>query len=126
MRKTNSTNHINQKAITTDCPITSTMIAIGGRWKIIILWQLKNGSLRYNEIRKAIPLISEKMLIQQLKELMKGGWVNKKDYKEIPPRTDYSLTQAGKSFIPILESIYHWATANNITTLMQKNGSRAV
>ena len=70
MKKENSTNHINQVAITKGCPITSTVIAIGGRWKIIILWQLKNGPLRYNEVRKAIPHISEKMLIQQLKEFV--------------------------------------------------------
>lgn len=123
MRKTNSTNHVNEKAITTDCPITSTMLAIGGRWKIIILWQLKNGSLRYNEIRKTIPNISEKMLIQQLKELMQSGWVDKRDYNEIPPRTDYSLTKIGKSFMPILENIYAWGNANNIAKPRPKNGS---
>lgn len=123
MRKTNSTNHLNEQAITTNCPITSTMLAIGGRWKIIILWQLKNGSLRYNEIRKAIPNISEKMLIQQLKELMKSGWVDKRDYNEIPPRTDYSLTTLGKSFMPILENIYDWGTANHMDTSGPDNGS---
>lgn len=114
MRKVNSTNHINEKAITTNCPITSTVIAIGGRWKIIILWQLKAGALRYSEARKAIPNISEKMLTQQLKELVESGWVSKKDYNEIPPRTEYSLTKTGKSFIPILESIYTWGTKNNM------------
>lgn len=92
------------------------MIAIGGRWKVIIIWQLKDGALRYNEIRKAIPNISERMLIQQLKELMKSAWVTKKDYNEIPPRTEYSLTKLGKSFMPILENIYLWGTENQITT----------
>lgn len=113
----NSTNHINEKAITNGCPITSTVNAIGGRWKIIILWQLKDRSLRYNEIRKAIPNISEKMLIQQLKELMHSQWVDKKDYNEIPPRTEYSLTPLGKSFMPILESIYVWGKENKITEI---------
>jgi DNA-binding HxlR family transcriptional regulator len=117
MRKINSTNHINQKAITNGCPITSTVLAIGGRWKIIILWQLKDRSLRYNEIRKAIPRISEKMLIQQLKDLMQSNWVGKKDFGEIPPKTEYSLTELGKSFIPILESIYEWGTENKITEM---------
>jgi DNA-binding HxlR family transcriptional regulator len=111
MRKENSTNHINEKAITTNCPITSTVLAIGGRWKIIILWQLKNGALRY---RKAIPHISEKMLIQQLKELMQSGWVAKKDFNEIPPRTEYRLTALSLSFIPILEGIYDWGIEHNI------------
>ncbi len=119
MRKENSTHHHNEKAITSNCPITSTMLAIGGRWKIIILWHLKTGSLRYNEIRKAIPNISEKMLIQQLKELMQSGWVDKKDYHEIPPRTEYSLTPLGASFIPILERIYEWGVENRITDLVR-------
>jgi DNA-binding HxlR family transcriptional regulator len=115
MRKTTSTNYHNERAITTDCPITATMIAIGGRWKVIIIWHLRGGALRYNEIRKAIPNISERMLILQLKELIESGWVTKKDYNEIPPRTDYSLTELGKSFVPILESIYKWGSENEIT-----------
>ncbi|MEI6409377.1 MAG: helix-turn-helix domain-containing protein [Bacteroidota bacterium] len=115
MRKINSTNHLNEKQMTENCPVTATMLVIGGRWKVIILWNLKNGALRYNEIRKAIPAISEKMLIQQLKELMQSGWVNKKDYNEIPPRTEYSLTEISMSFIPILESIYAWGVEKNIT-----------
>jgi DNA-binding HxlR family transcriptional regulator len=114
MRKVNSTNHINEQAITQNCPITSTVIAIGGRWKIIILWRLKNGAQRYNEIRKAIPNISEKMLTQQLRELMQSNWVSKKDYQEVPPRTEYSLTALGLSFIPILENIYEWGMQHNI------------
>jgi DNA-binding HxlR family transcriptional regulator len=121
MRKTNSTNHINEKAITSGCPITSTVLAIGGRWKIIILWQLKNGVLRYNEIKKAIPNISEKMLIQQLKELIKSNWVEKKDYNEIPPKTEYALTPLGVSFMPILEHIYEWGEKNNITEILNND-----
>lgn len=121
MRKINSSNHINEKAITNGCPIASTVIAIGGRWKIIILWQLRNGALRYNTIRKAIPNISEKMLIQQLKELMQSGWVAKKDYNEIPPRTEYSLTKLGESFMPILDNIYTWGTKNNIAGNLEAN-----
>jgi len=117
MRKTNSTNHINQKAITNGCPITSTVLAIGGRWKIIILWQLRERSLRYNELKKAIPNISEKMLIQQLKELIQSGWVDKKNFNEIPPRTEYSLTKLGKSFMPILKEIYAWGIKNKITAI---------
>ena len=114
MRKITSTNHLNEQTITQGCPITSTMLAIGGRWKLIILWQLRNEVLRYNEIKKAIPNVSEKMLIQQLKELVLSGWVTKKDYGEIPPRTEYGLTDLGKSFIPILESIYDWGIEHEI------------
>ncbi|MBC8033761.1 MAG: helix-turn-helix transcriptional regulator [Chitinophagaceae bacterium] len=114
MRKVSSTNYTNQKAITEGCPITSTMTMIGGRWKLAIIWHLRNGALRYNEIMKSIPGISEKMLIQQLKELIKSGWVIKKDFREIPPRTEYRLTKTGESFTPILKSIYSWGMKNNI------------
>ncbi|MFN3381477.1 MAG: winged helix-turn-helix transcriptional regulator [Runella zeae] len=114
MRKINSTNHFNEMSITQGCPITSTMLAIGGRWKLIILWHLRTEALRYNEIKRAIPNVSEKMLIQQLKELVQSGWVDKKDYGEIPPRTEYRLTDLGKSFVPILESIYDWGIEHDI------------
>ena len=117
MKKENSTHQLNEKHITENCPITSTLLAIGGRWKLIILWHLKDGALRYSEIRKAIPNISEKMLIQQLKELMQSSWVNKKDYQEIPPRTEYSLSKLGISFIPILENIRDWGIENNIAKM---------
>jgi DNA-binding HxlR family transcriptional regulator len=117
MRKTSSSNYNNEMAITEKCPITSTMLAIGGRWKLIIIWHLRNGALRYNEVKKAIPNISEKMLIQQLKNLEHDGWVVKKNYNEIPPRTDYSLTKLGKSFVPILENILSWGIKNKITKM---------
>lgn len=117
MRKTNSTNHQNEKLITEKCPITATMLAIGGRWKLIIIWHLRSGSLRYHEIKKAIPAISEKMLIQQLKNLTAAGWIVKKDYREIPPRTDYTLTPLGKSFLPILKKIYTWGIDNKLVKL---------
>jgi DNA-binding HxlR family transcriptional regulator len=114
MRKENSTNQLNEKAITNNCPVTSTFQAIGGRWKITILLRLKNGALRYNEIQKSIPHISEKMLIQQLKELMQSGWVDKRELNEISPRTEYCLTAMGASFIPIIEGIYEWGIEHNI------------
>ncbi len=114
MRKENSTNSLNRKQMTTGCPITATVTAIGGRWKIILLWQLREGPKRYGEIKKAVPAISEKMLTQQLKELMESGWVQKKDYQEIPPRTEYRLTKLGASFMPILQNIYQWGTRHKI------------
>jgi DNA-binding HxlR family transcriptional regulator len=114
MRKASSTNFVNEKSITEKCPITSTMLAIGGRWKLVLIWQIRDKALRYNEIKKAVPNIKEKMLIQQLKALMESGWIEKKDYQEIPPKTEYFLTPLGKSFIPILESIYDWGTEHQI------------
>ena len=114
MKKINSSNSINEKSILHACPITSTMKMIGGRWKLIIIWKLKDKALRYSELDKAIPNISQKMLTQQLKSLIESGWVSKKDFGEIPPRTEYRLTTLGKSFLPILTMIYDWGIENNI------------
>ena len=115
MRKETSTNFINEQSITDDCPIAATLKAIGGRWKLIILWNLREQPLRYKVLQRSIPNISEKMLTQQLSVLVEDGWVIKKDYGEIPPRTEYSLTELGQSFIPILDHIYVWGTENSIT-----------
>ena len=91
------------------------MQAIGGRWKLVIIWNLKDGPRRYGELRRAIPNISEKMLTQQLKGLMESNWVNKHDFQEIPPHTEYRLTGLGQSFVPILRKIYEWGIENRIT-----------
>lgn len=115
MRKETSTNFINEQSITDDCPIAATLKAIGGRWKLIILWNLREQPLRYKVLQRCIPNISEKMLTQQLGVLVEDGWVAKKDYGEIPPRTEYSLTELGQSFLPILNHIYAWGTENSIT-----------
>ncbi|MEM9361937.1 MAG: helix-turn-helix domain-containing protein [Bacteroidota bacterium] len=108
MRKTTSTNFENEQGFIDNCPITSTMKIIGGRWKVIIIYQLSSGAKRYSEMRNIIGAISEKMLTQQLKALVEDGWVAKTDYKEIPPRTEYELTQLGNSFVPILKQIEKW------------------
>ncbi|WP_373551906.1 winged helix-turn-helix transcriptional regulator [Haliscomenobacter sp.] len=115
MRKETSTNFINEQSITDDCPIAATIKAIGGRWKLMIVWNLREQPLRYKVLQRSIPNISEKMLTQQLGVLVEDGWVIKKDYGEIPPRTEYSLTELGQSFIPILNHIYTWGTENSIT-----------
>lgn len=114
MRKQNSTNTINEQSITMDCPIASTLKMVGGRWKLIIIWNLREKSFRYKELHRAIPNITEKMLTQQLTHLVEDGWVQKKDYGEIPPRTEYSLMPLGRSFLSILYQIYDWGQSNNI------------
>ncbi|WP_421795020.1 winged helix-turn-helix transcriptional regulator [Haliscomenobacter sp.] len=114
MRKETSTNFINEQSITDDCPIAATLKVIGGRWKLIILWNLREQPLRYKALQRSIPHISEKMLTQQLSVLVEDGWVLKKDYGEIPPRTEYSLSKLGASFIPILDHIYSWGVENDI------------
>lgn len=91
------------------CPIENTMDLIAGKWKLIILWHLaKDEILRYSEIKKVVPSITHKMLSQQLKELEAAGFINRKVYPTIPPKVEYSLTDLGKSFLPILNSLSEW------------------
>ncbi|MDK2940444.1 MAG: hypothetical protein PWQ51_2609 [Methanolobus sp.] len=95
---------------TTDyrCPVEATLGVIGGKWKPLILWQLKEDVLRYNTLQQMLPGISPRMLTKQLRELEDDAIVNRKMYPEIPPRVEYSLTDFGKTIIPVLEALAQW------------------
>lgn len=114
MRKKSSTNFSNEVAITENCPIAATFKMVGGRWKLMILWNLREKPLRYKELHRSIPRISEKMLTQQLSVLIEDGWVTKKDFQSIPPHTEYHLSALGKSFLPVLQKVYDWGKSKNI------------
>ena len=90
------------------CSLDVTVDLIGGKWKVLILWRLKNGLLRFNELKRAIPNVTQKMLTQQLRELEQDGLINRKIYAEVPPKVEYSLTVLGESLIPIFEEICNW------------------
>lgn len=97
-----------EKLSTFYCPLEATLSIIGGKYKIIIIYFLMNQTLRYHELQKCIPQATPKMLSQQLKELERDKIVKKVLYPVIPPKTEYSLTELGKSLCPIVISIYHW------------------
>lgn len=86
-------------------PVELAMSRIGGVWKMPILWRLKSKILRYGELRKAIHHISDKMLTTQLRELEADGYIDRKVYAQVPPKTEYSLTEKGKAVIPIINTI---------------------
>ena len=90
------------------CPVAVTLSLIGGRHKALILWNLLDGTMRYSELRRAVPAATPKMLTQQLRELEADGLVVRKVYPVVPPRVDYSLTPTGESIRPILTSMYRW------------------
>jgi DNA-binding HxlR family transcriptional regulator len=111
--KISSTNQLNKTTVLTKCPITFTLNKIGGRWKALILWNLsKEPKLRYSEIRKAIPAITEKMLIQHLKELEADKLVLRKALPVVPPYVEYSLSKSGKDIQPILDAMAKWGMKN--------------
>ena len=95
-----------------ECPIEATVSLIGGKWKTVILWKLRDDKLRFNQLMAGIPEISPKMLTKQLRELEMGGLVTRKMYPEIPPRVEYSLTPKGISLVPILTDMARWGIAN--------------
>jgi len=92
----------------TACPVTATIALIGGRWKTIILYILSDHTRRFGEIAVRMPTISRKVLTEQLKELEADGLINRMQFKEIPPRVEYSLTDLGRSLTPILNDIAAW------------------
>lgn len=90
------------------CPAHATIAAIGGRWKIIILWHLYGGKLRFSELRRKMPVISQKMLAEQLRELAGHGLVTRTVFAEVPPRVEYAATPLGESLRPVITAIGDW------------------
>lgn len=90
------------------CAMDVTMNFIGGKWKTVVLWYLRNKTLRFGELKKQIPDITEKMLSIQLKSLEEDGLIKREVFAEVPLRVEYSMTEFGKSLIPILEAVAKW------------------
>jgi DNA-binding HxlR family transcriptional regulator len=89
-------------------PVELSLSIIGGKWKIPIIWKLKDNSKRYGELRKSLPKITHKMLTQQLRELEEDEILTRKVYPEVPPKVEYSLTLLGKSVIPVIDMLREW------------------
>lgn len=96
------------KAENNPCPVTATITLIGGRWKPLILFHLSDHTRRFGEIAVRMPSISRKVLSEQLKELEVDGLIYREQFKEIPPRVEYSLTELGKSVRPLLIHMATW------------------
>jgi len=106
-----------------DCPVTRAMSIIGGKWKPIILNCIGEGSLRFGKLNQLMPAISNKVLSNELKELEILGLIDRKEFPNELQRVEYSLTETGKSLIPLLYELAHWgmtATAQKIASEMEK------
>jgi DNA-binding HxlR family transcriptional regulator len=112
--KERSTNQENKQAILSFCPVTVTINKIGGRWKPLILYNLMQGTLRYAQLKKAIPGITEKMLIQHLRELEADDLIRRDVKPVVPPHVEYSLTQTGQSLNSILNEMAEWGRVQGI------------
>lgn len=91
-----------------NCPVELTLDIIGGKWKCLIIHHLIDGTKRFNELRRLIPKITQRMLTSQLRELERDSIVHRKVYAVVPPKTEYSLSELGKSLEPILWSMHEW------------------
>jgi DNA-binding HxlR family transcriptional regulator len=92
-----------------NCEKELTLSVIGGKWKMLILWHLgKEGTKRFGELKALMPGITQRMLVNQLRELEDHQIVKRKVYPVVPPKVEYSLTEHGESLMPILDSMYTW------------------
>lgn len=90
------------------CPVEAAIDIIGGKWKPVILWHIRDKPLRFNEIRHQLSTITQGMLTRQLRELEADHVVDRTVFAEVPPRVEYSLTDFGKTVIPILDDLCEW------------------
>ncbi len=92
------------------CPVETTLSIIGDKWKVLILRDLFTGTKRFNELKKSLKGITQKMLTQQLREMGGDGLLHREVYPVVPPKVEYSLTELGKTLKPVIDSLYDWGS----------------
>jgi len=97
------------------CPVSNALTILGGKWKINIIFQLSTKTRRFGELRRSLGSITQQMLSKQLREMEKDQLVLRKVYDVVPPKVEYSLTDLGKSSLPILNSLHHWGNIKKKT-----------
>ena len=93
------------------CPVETTLMLIGDKWKVLILRDLMGGTKRFGELKKSIGHVTQKVLTAQLRDMEEKGLLTRKVYAEVPPRVEYTLTEIGYSLKPILDSMVVWGTS---------------
>ena len=91
-----------------NCQVEATMDVIGGKWKVIIIHHLLDGTKRFSELRRLIPQVTQRMLTSQLRELESDGAVHREVYAQVPPKVEYSLTKLGETLEPVLLVMHDW------------------
>lgn len=90
------------------CPVEAALEVIGGKWKPLIVWALKDNVMRFGELQKELPGVNTKMLTKQLRELEEDRVISRKIYPEVPPRVEYTITDFGRTLVPVLEALCTW------------------
>ena len=102
-----------RNALYPDCPVRNVLSRVGDKWSMLVLFTLEGQpSIRFKELQRSIPDISQKILTATLKMLEAGGLINREVFPEVPPRVEYSLTEKGKSLLPLIDALLSWATDN--------------
>jgi DNA-binding HxlR family transcriptional regulator len=96
------------------CGLEAALLVVGGKWKPLILFHLGDGKRRFGELRRRVSGVSEKMLIQQLRELQADGVIDRTDFKEIPPKVEYALTPLGRTLAKALLPLCEWGSAHSV------------
>jgi len=90
------------------CPVEAALKVIGGKWKGVILYHLLSETMRFNELRRLMPEVTQRMLTKQLRELEADNLISRKVYAEIPPKVEYSMTEYGKTIAPVIHALQIW------------------
>ena len=102
-----------RNALYPDCPVRNVLSRVGDKWSMLVLFPLEGQpSIRFKELQRSIPDISQKILTATLKMLEADGLINREAFPEVPPRVEYSLTEKGKSLLPLIDALLSWATDN--------------
>lgn len=105
----------------THCPVEATLDIIGGKWKSIILFRVLEETRRFNELRRLLPSLTQRMLTNQLRELERDGLIARKVYAQVPPKVEYSITAFGKTLEPVLLSLTQWAETHMLPNMSRGN-----
>ena len=97
------------------CPVTNALTILGGKWKINIIFQLSQNTMRFGALRRSLGDVTQQMLTRQLREMERDKLINRKVYDVVPPKVEYSLTDLGRSSLPILKSLHHWGKTKKRT-----------
>lgn len=104
----------------TYCPVVTTLDIIGGKWKVLILYHLSQETRRFNELQHRLGTVTQRMLTLQLRELERDGIVHREVYNQVPPKVEYSLTDFGRTLLPVIEAMRDWRQTYAKTSWMHQ------